>query len=263
MLRCGGWEEQWACLYPPNSVAHAQDVSLQAVITEFLIRCAGHVFAPAIPPAVTRSAPAVSQPSYQTHAEYSVFILFWFYSGRLISELQSTLRLADVKHFKTELSINQPQLGFYLNTAECFLVAATLCWVILHTVAMLTRGRCSHCCCHCDHGTKEAALASAPPGHTVTFAPTTTTGPAEPGQLKPVLKNSGDNNHSNNNNHNHSSTSNISSSSKKVELRVNPNPNRPRPRSVAVPNPATGSNTVFRDTDLRHMVSLPVSQVRV
>ena len=132
-----------------------------------------------------------------------------------------------------------------------------------------TGGRCSHCCCHCDHGTKEAALASAPPGHTVTFAPTTTTSPAEPGQLKPVLKNSGDNNHgnnnnhSNNNNHNHASTSNISSSSKKVELRVNPNPNRPRPRSVAVPNPATGSNTVFRDTDLRHMVSLPVSQVRV
>ena len=123
--------------------------------------------------------------------------------------------------------------------------------------------RCSRCCCHCDHGTKEAALASPPPSHTVTFAPTTPTpsGPAEPGQLKPVLKNSGDNNHNNNssnNNNNHAS-----SSSKKVELRVNPNPNRPRPRSVAVPNPATGSNTVFRDTDLRHMVSLPVSQVRV
>jgi len=75
-------------------------------------------------------------------------------------------------------------------------------------------------------------------------------------QLKPVLKNTSENNANNNNNVSSNSGNNV----KKVELRVNANPNRPRPRSVAVPNPATGSGLFSDGLDDVRLVSLPSRQ---
>ena len=120
---------------------------------------------------------------------------------------------------------------------------------------------CSHCCCHCDHGSKQQHQQQQPQdtkdvsSHSVTFAKTpgqssstfTPATTATSPQLKPVLKNTTENNN------------NV----KKVELRVNNNPNRPRPRSVAVPNPATGSGHVsglYDGLDDMRLVSLPYRQ---